>query len=299
MLNREGGLAMNESIRFVIITGFSGAGKSETIKCFEDLGYFCVDNLPPVLIPKFAELCAQSDGRINRIALVSDIRGGSFFDDVFEALETLEQNGFTYEIVFLEAREEVLIRRFKESRRKHPLSNTGSISDGIRAERQRLEQIRGKSSMIIDTSDLNARGLRDLINRNYENLPQQEKMLITVISFGFKKGLPLDADLVFDVRFLPNPFYVESLKELDGNREEVANYVLKWPMTARFLTKLYDFIDFLAPQYVKEGKANLIIGIGCTGGRHRSVTIANKLGEYLRTRGYLVAVDHRDANNSN
>lgn len=290
---------MNESIRFVIITGFSGAGKSETIKCFEDLGYFCVDNLPPVLIPKFAELCAQSDGRINRIALVSDIRGGSFFDDVFESLETLEQNGFTYEIVFLEAREEVLIRRFKESRRKHPLSNTGSISDGIRAERQKLEQIRGKSSIIIDTSDLNARGLRDLINRNYENLPQQEKMLITVISFGFKKGLPLDADLVFDVRFLPNPFYVESLKELDGNRDEVANYVLKWPMTARFLTKLFDFIDFLAPQYVKEGKANLIIGIGCTGGRHRSVTIANKLGEYLRTRGYLVAVDHRDANNSN
>lgn len=290
---------MNESIRFVIITGFSGAGKSETIKCFEDLGYFCVDNLPPVLIPKFAELCAQSDGRINRIALVSDIRGGSFFDDVFEALETLEQNGFTYEIVFLEAREEVLIRRFKESRRKHPLSNTGSISDGIRAERQKLEQIRGKSSMIIDTSDLNARGLRDLISRNYENLPQQEKMLITVISFGFKKGLPLDADLVFDVRFLPNPFYVESLKELDGNREEVANYVLKWPMTARFLSKLFDFIDFLAPQYVKEGKANLIIGIGCTGGRHRSVTIANKLGEYLRTRGYLVAVNHRDVNNSN
>lgn len=290
---------MNESIRFVIITGFSGAGKSETIKCFEDLGYFCVDNLPPVLIPKFAELCAQSDGRINRIALVSDIRGGSFFDDVFEALETLEQNGFSYEIVFLEAREEVLIRRFKESRRKHPLSNTGSISDGIRAERQKLEQIRGKSSMIIDTSDLNARDLRELINRNYENLPQQEKMLITVISFGFKKGLPLDADLVFDVRFLPNPFYVESLKELDGNREEVANYVLKWPMTARFLTKLFDFIDFLAPQYVKEGKANLIIGIGCTGGRHRSVTIANKLGEYLRARGYLVTVDHRDANNSN
>lgn len=290
---------MNESIRFVIITGFSGAGKSETIKCFEDLGYFCVDNLPPVLISKFAELCAQSGGRINRIALVSDIRGGSFFDDVLEALEKLEQNGFTYEIVFLEAREEILIRRFKESRRKHPLSNTGSISDGIKAERQKLEQIRGKASVIVDTSDLNARGLRDLINRNYENQPQQEKMLITVISFGFKKGLPLDADLVFDVRFLPNPFYVESLKELDGNCDEVANYVLKWPMTARFLSKLYDFIDFLTPQYVKEGKANLIIGIGCTGGRHRSVTIANKLGEYLRARGYLVAVNHRDANNLN
>lgn len=290
---------MAESIRFVIITGLSGAGKSETIKCFEDLGYFCVDNLPPVLIPKFAELCAQSDGRINRIALVIDIRGGSFFDDVFDALETLEQNGFTYEIVFLEARDEILIRRFKESRRKHPLSNTGGISDGIKAEKEKLEQIRGKASMIVDTSDLNARGLRDLINRKYESLPQQEKMLITLISFGFKNGLPLDADLVFDVRFLPNPFYVESLKDLDGNRDEVANYVLKWPVTARFLTKLFDFIDFLTPQYAKEGKANLIIGIGCTGGRHRSVTIANKLGEYLRTKGYMVTVDHRDAQRTN
>lgn len=290
---------MAESIRFVVITGLSGAGKSETIKCFEDLGYFCVDNLPPILIPKFAELCAQSDGRINRIALVVDIRGGSFFDDVFDALERLEQNGFTYEIVFLEAREEILIRRFKESRRKHPLSNTGGISDGIRAEKEKLEPIRGKASMIIDTSALNARGLRELINRKYESLPRQEKMLVTVISFGFKKGLPLDADLVFDVRFLPNPFYVESLKDLDGNRDEVADYVLKWPVTARFLTKLYDFIDFLTPQYAKEGKANLIIGIGCTGGRHRSVTVANKIGEYLRTKGYMVTIDHRDAKTTN
>lgn len=290
---------MTDNIGFVIITGLSGAGKSETIKCFEDLGYFCVDNLPPVLIPKFAELCSQSDGKVNRIALVIDLRGGRFFDDVFESLETLEQKGFTYEILFLEAREEILIRRFKESRRKHPLSNTGGISDGIRAEMQKLEQIRGKASMIVDTSDLDPRGLRDLINRNYENLPRQEKMLVTVISFGFKKGLPLDADLVFDVRFLPNPFYVDSLKNLDGNQEEVANYVLKWPATARFLTKLFDFIDFLAPQYAKEGKANLIIGVGCTGGRHRSVTITNKLGEFLRAKGYQVAVNHRDANQKN
>ncbi|NLY76216.1 MAG: RNase adapter RapZ [Firmicutes bacterium] len=286
-------------MRFVIITGQSGAGKTETIRCFEDLGYFCVDNLPPVLIPKFAELCSQSEGRFNRIALVVDIRGGSFFDDVFEALETLEQNGFTYEIVFLEAREEVLIRRFKESRRKHPLSQTGGISDGIAAEKQKLEQIRGKASMIIDTSDLDVRGLRDLINRNYESSPQQEKMMVTVVSFGFKKGLPLDADLIFDVRFLPNPFYVESLKELDGNNAQVANYVLKWPVTARFLTKLFDFIDFLAPQYAKEGKSNLIIGIGCTGGQHRSITIANKLGDFLRAKGYLVAVNHRDIKNLN
>ncbi len=285
---------MSESIRFVIITGLSGAGKSETVRCFEDLGYFCVDNLPPVLIPKFAELCAQSDGRINKIALVVDIRGGSFFDDIFEALENLEQNGFTYETLYLEAREEVLIRRFKESRRRHPLSSTGSILEGIRAEQERLQEIRGKATMIIDTSDLNARGLREIINQNYSQLPQQEKMLVTVVSFGFKNGLPLDADLIFDVRFLPNPHYVDSLRELTGNHAEVANYVLKWPLAVRFLSKLYDFIDFLGPQYVKEGKTNLIIGIGCTGGQHRSVTIANKLGDFLRTKGYRVIVDHRD-----
>ena len=285
---------MSERIRFVMITGLSGAGKSETIKIFEDLGYFCVDNLPPILIPKFAELCAQSDGRINKIALVVDIRGGSFFDDIYEASETLEQNGFSYEILFLEAREDILIRRFKESRRRHPLSTTGGISEGIRAELERLEQIRGKASMIIDTSDITTRGLRELIIKNYEDMSQQEKMLVNIVSFGFKNGIPLDADLVFDVRFLPNPHYVDSLRKLDGNRTEVSEYVLKWPMTTRFLSKLYDFIDFLLPHYVKEGKANLIIGIGCTGGQHRSVTVANNLGDFLKTKGYRVIVDHRD-----
>ncbi len=285
---------MESNIRFVIITGLSGAGKSETVRCFEDLGYFCVDNLPPVLIPKFAELCAQSDGRINRIALVVDIRGGSFFDDVFDALEILEQNGFSYEILYLEAKEEVLIRRFKESRRRHPLSVTGGISEGIHAESQRLGEIRGKATRIIDTSDIAARDLHEMIDRYYGELPEQEKMLVTVVSFGFKNGIPLDADLVFDVRFLPNPHYVDSLRALNGNQTEVINYVLKWPITLRFLAKLYDFVDFLGPHYTKEGKSNLIIGIGCTGGKHRSVTVANKLGDYLRTRGYRVAVYHRD-----
>lgn len=285
---------MTGSIRFIIITGLSGAGKSETMKCFEDLGYFCVDNLPPVLIPKFAELCAQSDGRLNRIALVVDIRGGSFFDDIFEALETLERNGFSYEILYLEAREDILVRRFKESRRRHPLSTTGGITEGIRAESERLEEIRGKATMILDTSELTARGLREVINQNYDQLPQQEKMLVTIVSFGFKNGIPLDADLVFDVRFLPNPHYVDSLRQLNGNHEEVANYVLKWPLAIQFLSKLYDFLDFLTPQYIKEGKANLIIGIGCTGGQHRSVTIANKVGDFLKTKGFRVMVDHRD-----
>jgi UPF0042 nucleotide-binding protein len=285
---------MESNIRFVIITGLSGAGKSETIRCFEDLGYFCVDNLPPVLIPKFAELCAQSDGRINRIALVVDIRGGSFFDDVFDALEILEQNGFSYEILYLEAKEEVLIRRFKESRRRHPLSITGGISEGIHAESERLEEIRGKATRIIDTTDISVRDLHETINRYYGELPEQEKMLVTIVSFGFKNGIPLDADLVFDVRFLPNPHYMDSLRTLNGNQNEVINYVLKWPITLRFLAKLYDFVDFLGPHYAKEGKANLIIGIGCTGGQHRSVTVANKLGDYLRTKGYRVVVYHRD-----
>lgn len=281
-------------IRFVVITGLSGAGKSEAVKCFEDLGYFCVDNLPPVLIPKFAELCAQSDGRINRIALVVDIRGGSFFDDVVDSLETLEETGFSYEILYLEAEDEVLVRRFKESRRRHPLSASGGILEGICVERERLEELRGKATHIVDTSVLTARELRETIINHYSQLPEQERLLITVVSFGFKNGIPLDADLVFDVRFLPNPHYVDSLRELNGNRDEVANYVLKWPVTARFLSKLYDFMEFLTPHYVKEGKTSLLLAIGCTGGQHRSVTIANRLGDFLRTKGYRVVVDHRD-----
>jgi UPF0042 nucleotide-binding protein len=289
----KGGGAMR-GIRFVIITGLSGAGKSETMKSFEDLGYFCVDNLPPVLIPKFAELCSQSDGKINKIALVVDIRGGGFFDDVAMALESLEETGFSYEILFLEASDEVLVRRFKESRRRHPLSASGGILEGIRAEMERLEELRGKASMILDTSNLTARQLREIISNNYSHLPEQERLLITVVSFGFRKGIPLDADLVFDVRFLPNPHYVDSLRELTGNSEEVAAYVLKWPVATRFLSKLYDLMEFLGPYYIKEGKSNLIIGIGCTGGQHRSVTIANRLGDFLRTKGYRVVVNHRD-----
>ena len=284
----------SSNIRFVIITGMSGAGKSETVKCFEDLGYFCVDNLPPVLIPKFAELCAQSDGQLNKIALVVDLRGGNFFDDVFEALEVLEQKGFSYEILFLEASEEILVRRFKETRRRHPLSVTGGISEGIKAEQARLEEFRGKATLIVDTSELSVQALREAIKQNYTQLPLQEKMLVTVVSFGFKNGIPIDADLIFDVRFLPNPHYVESLKALDGNHAEVANYVLKWPLAVKFLNKLCDFVEFLGPQYIKEGKANLIIGIGCTGGRHRSVAIANQLGEFMQQKGYRVVVDHRD-----
>ena len=281
-------------INFVIITGISGAGKSEAMKAFEDLGFFCVDNLPPVFLPKFAELCAQSEGRINKIALVVDIRGGDFFDSLFSSLEALEEAGYSYQILYLEASDEVLIRRFKESRRRHPLSGEGRILDGIKAEKSRLEKLKGKASLIIDTSNLTVHQLREEITARFSELEQREKMIITIVSFGFRNGLPLDADLIFDVRFLPNPHYVDSLKELDGNYQEVADYVLKWPVTAKFLTELYRFMEFCLPQYINEGRLQLVIGIGCTGGKHRSVTIANQLREFLKAKGYKVLVEHRD-----
>lgn len=286
-------MAIN-TISFVIITGISGAGKTEAMKAFEDLGYFCVDNLPPVLLPKFAELCAQSEGRINRIALVVDIRGGGFFDSLLASLALLEEAGYSYEILYLEAEDEVIIRRFKESRRRHPLAGEGRIADGIQAERSRLENVKGKASMIIDTSNLTVRQLREKITERFGQLNDGQKMIITIVSFGFGHGIPLDADLIFDVRFLPNPYYVDSLRDLDGNYQEVADYVLKWPVTAKFLAKLYDFISFLIPQYINEGKLQLVIGIGCTGGRHRSVTIANQLREFLKAKGYKAVVEHRD-----
>ena len=289
----RGGLAIN-TISFVIITGISGAGKSEAMKAFEDLGYFCVDNLPPVLLPKFAELCAQSEGRINRIALVVDIRGGAFFDSLFSSLTMLEETGYTYEILYLEAEDEVLIRRFKESRRRHPLAGEGRIADGIKEEKSRLEKLKGKASMIIDTSNITVRQLREKITARFSQVNETQKILISIVSFGFGHGIPLDADLIFDVRFLPNPYYVDSLRELDGNYQEVADYVLKWPITAKLLAKLYDFVEFLIPQYINEGKLQLVIGIGCTGGRHRSVTIANQLREFLKAKGYKALVEHRD-----
>ena len=282
------------TIRFVIITGISGAGKSEAMKAFEDLGYFCVDNLPPILLPKFAELCAQSEGRINRIALVVDIRGGGFFDSLFSSLHLLEEEGYSYEILYLEAEDDVIIRRFKESRRPHPLAGEGRIADAIQAEKSRLEKIKGKASLIIDTSNLTARQLREKIINRFSQGQEGKQMVITIVSFGFSHGIPLDADLVFDVRFLPNPYYVDSLRALDGNSPEVSDYVLKWPVTTKFLSKFYHLIDFLIPQYITEGKSQLVIGIGCTGGHHRSVTIANKLREFLQAKGYKALVEHRD-----
>lgn len=282
--------------RFVIITGMSGAGKTEAIRAFEDLGYFCIDNLPATLIPKFAELCAQSEGKINKIALVIDVRSGEFFDSAVEALGNLEEMGTNYEILFLEASTEVLVRRYKETRRRHPLASLGGIVDGIKIERKRLDELRGKATKIIDTSALSSRELRARIVELFGQEGGAHRIPVVVVSFGFKYGVPMDADLVFDVRFLPNPHYVESLRPLTGDDEPVREYVLKWPVTHKFTQKLFDFMAFLVPLYVKEGKTQLIIAIGCTGGRHRSVTLATSLGEFLREKGYSASIEHRDVN---
>lgn len=283
-----------DKIRLVIITGMSGAGKTQVIRSLEDLGYFCVDNLPPTLIPKFAELCTQTSGQVDRIGLVVDIRGGEFFNRLLQVLEEIEKQGYMYEMLFLEASDETLIRRYKESRRRHPMAPHGRISEGILRERERLDQIRGRATHIIDTSNLTTSQLRDKINQLFSNERESERMTITVVSFGFKYGIPLDADMVFDVRFLPNPFYVEALRRKSGREREVGDYIWKWPITQQFMEKLGGLVDFLVPNYVKEGKSTLIIAIGCTGGLHRSVFIAEKIYEGLKSKGYKVNVEHRD-----
>ncbi len=281
------------STQLVIITGLSGAGKTEAIRCFEDLGYFCVDNLPPALIPKFAELCSHSEGKASRAALVSDVRGGRFFDSMQDALLDLERQGYSYEILFLEASDATLVRRFKETRRRHPLAPDGDLVRAIGEERRRLEEIRGRAHRIIDTSNMTPRELRRLIEGACTDA-SGASLGVTVVSFGFKYGLPLDADMLFDVRFLPNPHYVEKLRHLTGMDGAVAEYVFRWPVTQRYTEKLFDMIEFLMPQFVAEGKSHLVIAIGCTGGQHRSVAIGEKLGEDLRELGYRVTVHHRD-----
>ncbi|MFL0164007.1 RNase adapter RapZ [Candidatus Clostridium helianthi] len=282
-------------MRFVIVTGLSGAGKTQATRTLEDLGYFCVDNLPPKLISKFAEVCTQSGGNIEKVALVIDIRGGIFFDDFFEALNYLKKNEFKYEILFLEATDEVLIKRFKETRRSHPLSPDGRVLTGINQEREKLREVKNIADIIIDTSKYEIRHLREKINKNYGDHTYPEKQLsITVLSFGFKYGIPVDSDLVFDVRFIPNPFYIPELKQYSGNDEPVKDYVLKQEETVNFIEKLVDMLKYLIPNYIKEGKSQLIISIGCTGGRHRSVAIANEVYERLNKENYNSKIEHRD-----
>lgn len=278
----------------LIITGMSGAGKSLCVKYFEDIGYFCVDNLPPSLIPKFTEVILQSKNPIDKIALIVDIRGGIMFLDLFPALQQLQEIGIAYRILFLDATDAVLVKRFKETRRTHPLSPEGRLAEGIEEERRILQAVKDKADYIIDTSNLTPRQLKEEITRLFVEGKTFKGLIVNIVSFGFKHGIPMDCDLVFDVRFIPNPYYVPELKPKSGLDPDVSDYVLSFPETRKFLNKLNEMITFLIPYYVKEGKTQLIIGIGCTGGRHRSVVIANRLAQMQREKGSSVVTQHRD-----
>lgn len=277
---------------FVIITGLSGAGKSNAIKVFEDLGYFCVDNLPAPLIPKFVELCLQSNGKVNKIALVIDIRGDLFLNDLDHNLKELDMMHIPYQILFLEASDEILIQRFKETRRNHPLSPQGTISEGIALERQKLSELRGRAHKIIDTSRLKTSELRSELRSQWAEF--STALSVSIITFGYKHGIPMDTDLLMDVRFIPNPFYVPELRPLTGRDAAVQEYVFHSPITQEFIQKFSDLLKFLLPNYSKEGKTHITIGIGCTGGQHRSIALGIKIGQILEQEGYLVNVKHRD-----
>lgn len=283
-------------MRFVIVTGMSGAGKLTAQKMMEDMGYYCVDNLPVPLIGKFVELILEPSQEITKAVLGIDVRADQSFDDVMNALEELKKKGFPYEILFMEASDATLMKRYKETRRMHPLAIGGRVADGISKERKILEKMKADADYVIDTSHLLTRELKEELDRIFVGNKDYNSLMVNIVSFGFKHGIPADVDLVFDVRFLPNPFYIDELKPKTGNDQEVRDYVMSFPEAEEFLQKLTDMISFLIPNYIKEGKNQLIIGIGCTGGKHRSVTLANKLYEQLKDKGsYGLTVSHRDA----
>ncbi|MDD3766848.1 MAG: RNase adapter RapZ [Eubacteriales bacterium] len=281
-------------MRFVIITGLSGAGKSQAVDVLEDSGYFCVDNLPPSFISKFAELCFSSQGKLNKVAMVCDIRGGEMFGELAKSLEDLKSKGFNFELLFLEANDETLIKRYKESRRKHPLMTDDRLPEAIARERKVLEEIKSSATHIIDTSTTTRQQLKSQLLQIYAENDKNQGIVINIISFGFKYGIPLDADLVFDVRFLPNPYYIPELKNLTGLNDEVVDYVMSFPQSKEFKEKLFDMIDYLLPHYIEEGKSQIVIAIGCTGGMHRSVTFARHLAGHIKSSGFRAYTTHRD-----
>ena len=282
-------------MRFVIVTGMSGGGKSTALRMLEDVGFYCVDNLPVPLIEKFVELIAMPNSEVGKVALGLDVRADQPFEDAQKVLEKLKENGYSFEILFMEASDQVLLKRYKETRRMHPLSPDGRVEDGILKERKILQDIRSKADYVIDTSKLLTRELKEEIDRIFVKNEEYNSLMITILSFGFKHGIPADADLVFDVRFLPNPFYIDELKYKTGNDKEVQDYVMSFPEAETFIDKFCDMLSFLIPNYVKEGKYQLVIGIGCTGGKHRSVTLANRLYSRLKNKGnYGLKIAHRD-----
>lgn len=281
-------------MRFVIVTGMSGAGKSSALKMLEDIGYFCVDNLPVELLDKFAQITLDKTVKIQNVALGIDIRSGEGIKELEQKLQEIKGMGITFEILFLNASNRILLKRYKETRRNHPLSRDGRVEDGIAKEREEMKFLLKKATYVIDTSQLLIRELKEEIDRIYVDGEVSERFQIAVVSFGFKFGIPADVDLVFDVRFLPNPYYDLSLRPLTGNDRPIQDFVMKYQESREFLDKLYDMMEFLIPNYIREGKYNLVVGVGCTGGKHRSVTIANALAEELKKLPYSVKVEHRD-----
>ena len=284
-------------MRFVIVTGMSGGGKSTALKMLEDAGFYCVDNLPVFLIEKFVELVSMTNSEISKVALGLDVRSDQSFEDATRVLGRLRERNYAFEILFMDADEKTLIKRYKETRRIHPLAVDGRVEDGVIRERKVLGNIRKSADYVIDTTTLLTRELKAELDRIFVDNAEYNSLMVTVMSFGFKHGIPADADLVFDVRFLPNPFYVEELKRKTGNDREVQEYVMGFPEAGTFLEKLTDMVRFLIPNYVKEGKYRLVIGIGCTGGKHRSVTLANELYGRMKDKGkYGITLYHRDVN---
>ena len=311
-----------KNIRIILISGLSGSGKTTAIKALEDIGFFCVDNLPILLMPKFIELCEQSEGKISRVGVVVDIRGeatypvsrqipksiseeagGSggeidFLKDSMRIIQDLKREGYQIEILFLESSDQVLIRRFSETRRQHPLAFGGSIRDGLQMERNRLQEIRGMANQVIDTSTLSVHQLKEKVQQYAQEGKSAGQMMIEFLSFGYSFGIPFETDLLMDVRFLPNPYFVEELRRFKGDHPKIAEYVLQWGETREFLHHVQDLIRFLLPLYQREMKTHLTIAIGCTGGRHRSVVIVNQLAETLRDEltkmGIMMSVQHRD-----
>ena len=286
--------AVND-LQLVIITGMSGAGKTVAIQSFEDLGFYCVDNLPPTLLPKFLELMKDSGNKMNKVAVVMDLRGREFFDDLIRALDDITETSWVSpQILFLDADNSVLVRRYKETRRSHPLAKSGLPLEGINQERQLLEELKGRAQLIYNTSEMKPKELREKILTEF-SVNKRATFTVNVMSFGFKHGIPIDADLVFDVRFLPNPHYIDHMRPRTGLDQDVSDYVLKWNDTQKFLEKVTDLLSFMLPHYKREGKSQLVIAIGCTGGQHRSVALAEYIAKYFE-RDYQTRVSHRDIN---
>ena len=282
-------------MKFVILTGMSGAGKSTAIKMMEDIGFYCVDNLPIPLLEKFVELTTLQSAELQKVAVGIDIRSGQSFDELHGVLDHMKDNGVEYEILFLDAEDSVLVKRYKETRRNHPLAGGERVDKGIEEERKRLALLKERADYIIDTSQLLTRELKAELDKIFIQNQDYKNLFITILSFGFKYGIPVDSDLVFDVRFLPNPYYVEGLRAKTGNDKEIQDYVMQFQEANVFLDKLEDMLEFLIPNYITEGKNQLVISIGCTGGKHRSVTLANELYKRLSgKKGYGLKIEHRD-----